>query len=176
MSEPQVETKTDTPVVEKMVDEGEKLLNMKPKEARKLGYEDPTAMHGPVDPVTGKPKYVFRLLHDMHREKRGGLGSWQCLTKDKMKEEGIELPNNPVPQHLQKANDSRVFFMDMYWGYRPYEVNEAERRIISEKSTRNVKKSENMDLLAENIVSALGKKDGLKVVDAFVKLAKDQRY
>jgi len=76
---------------------------------------------------------------------------------------------------LQKQNDSRVFFMDMYWGFRPREVNEAERQAISEASTRNVKKSEDMDLLAENIVQSFGKREGLKIVDAFVKLAKDKR-
>lgn len=167
---PVIEEQSKTVLQGEMVDEGDKLLKMKPKEARRLGYEDPTAMHCKVDPKTGKPQYVFRLCDDKHREVRGGMGSWTPLTHEFMKREGIELPNNPVPVHLQRKDDTRVFFMNMFWAYRPYDVNEAEREAISERSTRNVKRSEDMEQLAEAIKSEFGNQASLQVMDAFVKL------
>lgn len=159
--------------VTEVIDEGDKLLQLKAKDLRELGYDtDPFKIKCPIDPETGKPKWAFRACHDMHREKRGGLGTWVPMTRQFMKDEGIELPNNPLPQHTKRGNDNRVFVMDHYICVRPYEVNEVIRKKISEKSTRRVKDSENMEKVAAEIKERLGNRAYCQIMDAVTTIKK----
>lgn len=156
--------------IETIIDEGDKKLKAKPRDLRELGLNpDPTAVKGPVD-ENGKPKYVFRWCHDMHRKPRGGTGSWEVADWKFIKNNNIEFPANPVSEHMKKQADSKVYMMDHFLCYRPSEVNQEVRSIIHEKSNRHVNESENMDALAEGIRNQFGARESVKIMDAMVKV------